>query len=698
LGFKMVLKFSLVAALLAVSTYGAVIPAEQDAVFDMVQSFLTAPEQFADVLGMTRVKRSTYDREFNIAALGAHVGIKYADPANRLRGGSADITIDNLKKLVARARSSKVVLKVKFDGGVSPSDALFSMSVNYELTHDGLVEVGSFSVNRQMAGKDMWATQIESVKTSAKNAKDIIPGFSMSMKSDYKKTATGVVTCSQGKKWSINVQRVPGKKIHAVIKGDKKTYTVDAVLDKAGKNIDVTIDANGKTVKANGKLTDTGLAWEAMLVAKYGNADYTVELTGAKDYKKAGFFVKMGQNTLASLKLGGDMTAKKEGDKIVEIKNMKYLASVTLMGGETWELKYGMKNGAKQTHKLTIDGKSMDKILASYTRQLKPNYGRDIEFVLTKGGEQYIKYHNEFTPSQTPKHWIIDVQSQFDISKKSKTYEFFCKYGCFTTRSMKSHVKILKAEPYRILVDLSLEKDGQNVLQLDVNTVKSPYKLSLKAPRLLPKILPTGRKSIEFTADHQPGHHLKIDSNTDAIKSFYVEKQANGMRKVSLNGKQLVKGDFKQGDNSITQTTVLPDGNKVTTTISWAGDRTGDMKANDVDIKVTANNRHMTSKLRWDVTNLAAMTMFVDIEGSNPRLGAYHFKRDVKMSAANEKLDANWTGTTSVANAPFPTPIDTVVHATFDMKSNDYMIDVAKTVAGSTYGATLKNGRISINL
>merc|ERR1711872_962053 len=127
----------------------------------------------------------------------------FNDPNNRLKGGNADITIDNPKKLVSRARSTKVVLKVKFDSGVSPKDGLFSMSVDYELHHDGLVEVGSFSVNRQKVdGK--WATQIESKKTSAKNAKDIIPGFSLAMKSDYKTSANGVVSCSAGNKYSIN--------------------------------------------------------------------------------------------------------------------------------------------------------------------------------------------------------------------------------------------------------------------------------------------------------------------------------------------------------------------------------------------------------------------------------------------------------------------------------------------------------------
>merc|ERR1711872_813153 len=320
----------------------------------------------------------------------------FNDPNNRLKGGNADITIDNLKKLVSRARSTKVVLKVKFDSGVSPKDGLFSMSVDYELHHDGLVEVGSFSVNRQKVdGK--WATQIESKKTSAKNAKDIIPGFSLAMKSDYKTSANGVVSCSAGNKYSINIDRVPGKKIHAVIKGNGKTYVVDGVLDKAGKNIDVTV------------------------TAKYGKSDYTVEMTGQRDYKMAGLSVKMGDNVITSIELAGDMNAKKEGDKIVEIKNMKYLASVNIMGFDKMELKYGMQNGKKQTQKFVMNMKNMEKIEASYTRQLKESYGRDIDFYVKKGNEKLIQYHNEFTPSFTPTHYIMDVQSKFDVSKNSKT-------------------------------------------------------------------------------------------------------------------------------------------------------------------------------------------------------------------------------------------------------------------------------------
>merc|ERR1712002_180341 len=511
-GFKMVMKFSLLVLVAAVS-HGAVVPVQEDALFDMVQSFLTGPDQYIDALGMSRVKRSTYDREFNIAALGAHVGVKFNDPSNKLKGGSADITIDNLKKLVKQAKSTKVVLKVKFDSGKSPKDGLFNMNVNYEL-HHAMVEKGSFSINRQKVG-DKWTTQIDSKKDSQAGGQ-IIPGFSLSMKSDRKTSLEGEFSCDKGYKYSIDVDRVPGKKIHAVIKGNGKVYTVDGTLDKDGKTIDVVVDANGKKINAKGAVTDSAKAYDAELKAKYGKTDYTVKLTGAKDYSMGGVTVKMGDSVVAKVEVQGEMKAKREGDRIIEINRMQYVADVdTLMGKGA--VKYGMSNkGKKMIQKLELSMAKMDKIEVSYQRKLLDNYGRHMQLTIKKAGQSYIDYVNDFKPSVTSDKYILGATSELTLNKKSKTYEFFCNYGCFTKRSMKSQVVV------------------------DINTVNSPYEFNLQAPRLLPKILPSGRGSIEFKADHKPGQYLKVTSNTNSIKSFNVEKMGNGMRKVSLNGKELV--------------------------------------------------------------------------------------------------------------------------------------------------------------
>ena len=47
-------------------------------------------------------------QELNLERIGATICLKYIDPANQKRGGKADITIANLKKLIPRAKSEKV--------------------------------------------------------------------------------------------------------------------------------------------------------------------------------------------------------------------------------------------------------------------------------------------------------------------------------------------------------------------------------------------------------------------------------------------------------------------------------------------------------------------------------------------------------------------------------------------------------------
>jgi len=134
---------------------------------------------------------------------------------------------------------------------------------------------------------------------------------------------------------------------------------------------------------------------------------------------------------------------------------------------------------------------------------------------------------------------------------------------------------------------------------------------------------------------------------------------------------------------------------EATTTVSWKND---DMKHNDVDIKVEATNRKMDAKMKWDVRDMSKMTMYFDVKGNNPRMGEYHIERDIKMSSVGDDLNADITGTTSVDNAPWPSPIDTDVKARVNMNSGHYMFDINKTIAGTKYGITMKDGRLSFNL
>merc|ERR1711942_561736 len=80
-----------------------------------------------------------------------------------------------------------------------------------------------------------------------------------------------------------------------------------------------------------------------------------------------------------------------------------------------------------------------------------------------------------------------------------------------------------------------------------------------------------------------------MGSNTNMLSSFNVDKMSNGMRKIELNGKELVQADFNVGDNTVSQTTTLPDGRSLTTTVSWQSD---DLKKNRVNVKLDGTERN----------------------------------------------------------------------------------------------------------
>ena len=126
---------------------------------DLVQEFIANPDPYMEAFGV-RAKRHVEDidrsgfKQFPMPFIGAEVGIKYADPSNRAKGGEAYLEIQDLQSLVPQAKSKKVALHAKFEGGSSSTDGLFEMDLDYHFEHkDGSgVEEGSMEVKREKKG------------------------------------------------------------------------------------------------------------------------------------------------------------------------------------------------------------------------------------------------------------------------------------------------------------------------------------------------------------------------------------------------------------------------------------------------------------------------------------------------------------------------------------------------------------------
>merc|ERR1712055_850734 len=260
---KMGLKQLLPILALAASCHGAALPEaehfDMDTVMDLVQEFIANPDPYMEAFGV-RAKRHVEDlnrsgfKQFPIPFIGAEVGIKYKDPSNRDKGGEAYLEILDLASLVPRARSRKVQLHAKFDGGASNSDGLFTMEVDYHFGHkDGSgTEEGSMKVVREKRG-GMWHTDI---KTEAHpfSGRHIIPArinnMEFEIESDRQTKLKGkYVNAHMGRDITWDIVRQPGKNIKAVIirgvKYDGKVSVktaadktkVDVLIKKGSENV-----------------------------------------------------------------------------------------------------------------------------------------------------------------------------------------------------------------------------------------------------------------------------------------------------------------------------------------------------------------------------------------------------------------------------------------------------------------------------
>jgi len=654
---------------------------EEDALFDMAQSFLAQPEEYASALGMTRVKRSAFDKDFKIDALGLQVQIKYKDPNNQLKGGNAVISIDNLKRFIKRAKSSKVVLNINFDGGATPKDGLFKLSVDYEL-HHGITEKGTFNMERKKAG-GQWMMDMSI--TGSNNGQNIFQPFSLSTKSDRKTKMEGTFTCSDGT-YTINVDRTPGKKIHAVIEGRGKKYIINGVLDKAAKTIVVDIDANGLKYKINVDFDMDGPKYEVKAAFNLGaSGKYNIEFDAKKDRSEMNGKITFNDRNFANFKVKGKSDAN----------GFKYEARYSAVGAGDGKIRLRVKTGdTKELMFQYLPNNGLDLKLEA-SRELHSDRSRHIRAKVTRGGETYLEYKNDIIPTTTPNSYELKVDSTFDMSEKSKMYSMFCKYGCFKNRKMSAKLYVETAQPHKMSLDIGLTKDGETVLTVEINSRNNPYVFKVSAPRLLPKILPTGRGSIEFSADHKPGKSLIVTSNTNMIKEFKVEKMAGNTRKISLNGKELVQAGYSSTSNSISQTTTLPDGKSLTTTVTWESEN---LHKNKVNIKLDGTERKLNADLSWDVTNPSNMVMTADAKGENKKWGKYELKRNLNVSKSGSKFNAKLKGVSSIANAPWPSPVNTDIDVSFDTNARDYKIDIKKSAAGRNFGITLNNGRLSVNI
>merc|ERR1711910_39656 len=458
---------------LAAACHGAALPEaenfDMDTVMDLVQEFIANPDPYMEAFGV-RAKRHVEDlnrsgfKQFPIPFMGAEVGIKYKDPSNRDKGGEAYVDIKELASLVPRAKSRAVQIHANFDG-------LFTMEVDYHFGHkDGSgTEEGSMKIVREKRG-GMWHTDI---KTEAHpfSGRPIIPArinnMEFEIESDRATKLKGkYVNPNMGRDITWDIVRQPGKNIKAVITRGGVTSTIEGTLNKSGQDMDITVKADIRGVKYDGK----------------------VSVKSAADKTKVDVLIKKGSESVLQM------------SSEVQIKGSKFRlrSKYSIMGGKVAQ---GVFNAKYQNNKLTFEADP-------YKLDIELNLGRSIKVEAFKDGQSMWTYETLREDKSTPAAIQWEANSKMTLNPASKLHKFIqdnYPFGAFQTRTNNFLLRKFK-------INFDVVKDGNKVIDISGNTVDAPYQFSASAPNLFER-LNIAQNPLTMTINHQRGSFLIIDTN-----------------------------------------------------------------------------------------------------------------------------------------------------------------------------------------
>merc|ERR1712025_93960 len=143
-------------------------------------------------------------------------------------------------------------------------------------------------------------------------------------------------------------------------------------------------------------------------------------------------------------------------------------------------------------------------------------------------------------------------------------------------------------------------------------------------------------------------------------------------RSIVLNGKELTVVDFKRGDRTISQTTELPSGEHLTTTVEGT--------------------------FGWAFQTCYMGNFHVDVKGENPWVGDYAMDRHVNWNLSRPEYIFNWVGKSEFKNGPFASfsPIDSKINFNYNSRQLMLNADMVETMGGKQYGVKIHRNRFSL--
>lgn len=468
------------------------------------------------------------DRSFDM--FGVHVGLKYIDPSDRMKGGQLRVAIDDMKALFPRAQSKKIDVSLKFDGGDSKVDGLFNLNLNYKLVHgdgDG-DETGTLTLFRQKQG-DMWVSELKTETTGSHKGRPILPAAitnaQLDVKSDRKtKFNLKYVNPSKNRDLEIDIKRDPGKqaKVHVTNGGrsvvDLTFTATDFDLRRPDGNFKVTVDGTIGQDSLSGSVD-----------GKKSSQGYRVKIDLSKGNRK---FLQV------DAKVKADPKNKEFSTKTI------YSAMGGIIQG-TITMKYADK---KFTFSNT-DKNTKDKIELSVFADI----GHKLEIEGKKNGKSMWTYKTSRTTVSDSSKFELSMDTDMTLNSESilwKMMDKYYPYGAFNTRRNEVRIFVDRTNRNLLLpkfkIDVKLYKEGERVVTLDIDSTVKPYNFLFIAPNVF-KRWNIKYDKIEGTMNHDIGKSIDINTNIGGGIQIHGDRGDNNKGGRDINiltkkaGKQMMK-------------------------------------------------------------------------------------------------------------------------------------------------------------
>merc|ERR1711887_146196 len=341
--------------------------------------------------------------------------------------------------------------------------------------------------------------------------------------------------------------------------------------------------------------------------------------------------------------------------------------------------------------------------------------GRDVSLKVEKGKVQMFKITWSTEKVNNNKEFRFILHDTLDVNPESMLYKnIISQYKIltpFTSRTGEFEIYLNKKAKNLVLNKFyakgKVMKDGNKALDLLLTTDETPYKFEFFAPALLDKLNP-GMTEAKISVDHIPGQSLEIKTNFEKFTGLKIYKTVSGNeRKVELNGKEMVMGDYTLTDNSFSTKITVGD-DYLEPKITWEGklpqtkeEAEAFMLKNNIMVKVTGSKRNLNLNLNWKMTkpdfNFGTPEngkISINAKGNNPRWGDYSLSRDINWKAENKVIEVNWTGMAQFAQGTLATatPIETSFKFKVLLDKTDLIGKFMKKINGKEYSIEFPEG------